>query len=203
MSGRRSVEDDAALVRRIAEDRDQFALEALLERHALKATGHLRRQFEHQLQHLDIDEAVNRAAMNVWENAENFDYSQPFGPWFLQISHNAGLDILRGQQRELSGELGETDLPDPFDDEELDLSPTTLWWIEQLEQIIYHELRGFEQIVAFADLAAGGPADTDFLMQRHKKSRNMVQVTRSKVWKKIRTIILERAALRGQPKVNR
>src|SRR5436309_1370139 len=50
-------DDDATLVRRIAEERDERALAELLERHAPKVTGDLRHRFRHQLQHPDIDEA--------------------------------------------------------------------------------------------------------------------------------------------------
>lgn len=45
-------EDDATLVRRIADDRDERderARAQLLERHAPKATGDLRYRFRHQL----------------------------------------------------------------------------------------------------------------------------------------------------------
>jgi hypothetical protein len=73
-----------------------------------------------------------------------------------------------------------------------------------LERIIDYELKGFEQIVARADVAAGGPgaADTQLLMRQHNKSKNVVQATRSKVWKKIRETILEREALRDHTKGN-
>jgi hypothetical protein len=73
-----------------------------------------------------------------------------------------------------------------------------------LERIIDYELRGFEQIVARADVAAGGPgeADTELLMRQHNKKKNVVQATRSKVWKKIREKIREREALRDHTEVN-
>ena len=76
--------------------------------------------------------------------------------------------------------------------------------MEQLERIIDYELKGFEQIVARADVAAGGPgtADTLLLMRQHNKTKNVLQSTRSKVWKKIRETILERETLRNHTKVN-
>jgi DNA-directed RNA polymerase specialized sigma24 family protein len=197
--------DDATLVRRIAEDQDERALVELLERHAPKVTGDLRRRFRHQMQHPDIDEAVNRAAMKVWKNAHRFDAAQPFGPWFLRIAQRATLDILKGEKRMPTCEL-EFDPPDPEPDhldDEPEHSPRTAWYVEQLERIIEYELKGFEQVVAQADVAAGGPgaADTQLLMRQHNKKKNMVQATRSKVWKKIRGMILEPQALRDHTKV--
>jgi DNA-directed RNA polymerase specialized sigma24 family protein len=204
--GETPEDDDATLVRRIAEDRDQSALVELLARHAPKVTGDLRRRFRHQLQHPDINEAVNRAALKLWKNAGSFDGAQPFGPWFLTIAHRAALDILKGERRRptCALEFDPQDHDTDDADDELDRSPRTAWFVEQLERIIDYELKGFEQVVAQADLAAGGPgaADTQLLMTQHKKTKNVVQATRSKVWKKIRKTILEREALRDHTKVN-
>ncbi len=193
-------DDDATLVRRVAEQRDERALAELLERHAPKVTGDLLHRFRHQLQHPDIDEAVNRAAMKLWKNAHRFDGAKPFGPWFLRIALRAALDILKGEQRKPTSEL-EFDPPDPEPndtDDEPETSTATAWYMEQLERIIEYELKGFSQALARADVAAGGPgaADTQLLMRLHNKSKNVVQATRSKVWKKIRETILEREALR-------
>jgi hypothetical protein len=76
-------------------------------------------------------------------------------------------------------------------------------YVEQLEQIIEYELTGFEQALAREDLAAEGRADTERLMKKYKKSKGVVQSTRSKVWKKIRETILEREALLDRTKVNK
>lgn len=199
-------DDDARLVRRIADYKDERALAELLERHAPKVTGDLRHRFRDQLQHPDIDEAVNRAAMKLWRNAHRFDGTQPFGPWFLRIAQRAALDILKGEQRKPTREL-EFDPVDPEPDhldDEPETSSRTAWYIEQLERIIDYDLKGFEQVVARADLAAGGlgAADTQLLMRKYKKTKNVVQVTRSKVWKKIRKAILDREAIRNHTKVN-
>jgi DNA-directed RNA polymerase specialized sigma24 family protein len=70
-----------------------------MARHAPKVTGDLLRRFRHQLQRLDIDEAVNRAAMKLWKNAHRFDRAKPFGPWFLKIAQRSALDILKGENR--------------------------------------------------------------------------------------------------------
>jgi DNA-directed RNA polymerase specialized sigma24 family protein len=199
-------DDDATLVRRIAEKKDERALAELMERHAPKVTGDLRHRFRHQLQHPDIDEAVNRAAMKLWKNAHRFKGTKPFGPWFLKIAHHAALDILKGVKRKSTSEL-EFDPTDPVSDspdDESELSSRTAWYMEQLERIIDYELKGFEQILARADVAAGGPgeADTELLMRQHKKTKNVVQATRSKVWKKIRETVQERETLRDHTEEN-
>lgn len=199
-------DDDATLVRRIAVARDQRALAELLVRHAPKVTGDLRHRFQRQLQHPDIDEAVNRAAMKIWKNADRFNSARPFGPWFLSIAIRAALDILKGVKRKPTSELNF----DPHDpkwddlDDENEPSPRTAWYMEQLDRIIESELKGFSQALARADLAAGGPgaADTELLMRQHNKNKNVVHATRSRVWKKIRETILEREAIQDHTKVN-
>jgi RNA polymerase sigma factor (sigma-70 family) len=201
MSETAQEESDAGLVRRIAEDRDESALAELMTRYAPKATGYLRRQFQHQLRHPEIDQAINDAAFKLWENAHRYDKTKKFGPWFLTIAHRAALDVLKGERRQPTGDL-DFDPPDrDWARREEEHSPRVAWYVEQLEQILDQELQGFEQVVGQADLAAGGPADTQLLMQLHGKTRNVVQATRSKVWRKIRQTVLQREALRNQTKV--
>jgi DNA-directed RNA polymerase specialized sigma24 family protein len=197
-------DDDATLVQRIAEGRDQSALAELMAKHGPWVTGDLQRRFRHQLQHPEIDEAVNRAAINLWNNAHRFNRTKPFGPWFLTIAVRAAMDILKGEKRRPTCEL-EFDPPDLDTDcgDEPELSPRVAWYVEQLEQIIDYELTGFEQALAREDLAAGGRADTERLMKKYKKSKGVVQSTRSKVWKKIRETILEREALLDRTKGNK
>lgn len=178
------LSDDATLVRRIVEGRDaESALSELMERHAPKVTGHLRQRFQHTLQHADIDEAVNEAAMKVWNNAHRFDTTKAFGPWFLCIAHRAALRILKGEKEQPDELSFEPQVDQPKD---LPRSPRMKKVVEQLEHFIEHKLRGFEQALARADLAAGGRADTGLLMEQHQKKKSVVEVTRSKVWKKIR-----------------
>ncbi len=198
-------DDDASLVQRIAEGRDESALAELMARHGPWVTGDLQRRFRYQLQHPEIDEAVNRASIKVWNNAHRFDKTKSFGPWFLTIAVRAAMDILKGEKRRPVSEL-EFDPPGPdtgCGDDEPELSPRVAWYVEQLEQIIEYELTGFEQALAREDLAAEGRADTERLMKKYKKSKGVVQSTRSKVWKKIRETILEREALLDRTKVNK
>jgi RNA polymerase sigma factor (sigma-70 family) len=198
--------DDATLVRRIADRRDdneqraQDALATLMARYAGRVTGHLRTQFRHQLRNPDeITQVIDDAALRVWNAAGSFDASRPFGPWFLTIAHNLALDLIRGEE-ELA-ELPPTyDPEDHCEDESQEIDPETEWRIQQLDDIIENELKGFEQILARADMAAGGSADSRRLADQHGKTIGTVETTRSKVRKKIRTKMLEREARRPRTK---
>lgn len=193
--------DDATLVRRIADRQDERALRTLVARYAKRVTGHLRSQFRDQLRHPEIDQAVNDAALKVWDAAAKFDPGRPggFGPWFLTIAHNCALDLLRGEEDH--PELDPAHDPqDHCEDESHAPSPQTEWRIAQMEDIIENELKGLEQIVARADLALGDSADSRRLATENGTTVGSIDTTRSKVRKKIRTKILEREAQQARKK---
>ncbi|HEX3151481.1 MAG TPA: sigma factor [Gemmataceae bacterium] len=194
-------EDDATLMRRVA-DEDQAALRTLLERYAPKVTGYLRKQFKNQLKHPEIDEAVNIAAQRVWRYAPTFGPEQgTFRSWFLTIAHRAALKILKDEEEQPDGGLDfdPRDVTSDCDDEPESQSRDE-WLAEQLGHIIEKELTGFEQIVARTDMAAGGSDGWVRLANEHNKTKNTVQATRSKVWKKIRGLLAEREAVRATTK---
>jgi RNA polymerase sigma factor (sigma-70 family) len=204
MSETPTEEDDATLLRRIADRRDESALKELMRRYTPKAMGYLLRNFARQLKHPDMDQAVIDAFFKVWEKAHKFDQARKFGPWFIPFVRHAALDILEREKDQPRGGLG-YDLPDhdtDYSDDEPGHAPNASWRGEQLNQIIENELRGFEQILARADLAAGGQEDTQVLMKEHGKSKEVVQSTRSKVRKKIKEKILERESLWERRQVN-
>lgn len=195
-------EDDELLIRRIAVNRDEGALKELLTRYGPKVTGYLRKKFKDQLKHPEIDQAVIDAAQRLWSSAKTFKIAKgKFGNWFLTIAHREALRILKGEEKqpEVGLDFDPRDVTSDCDDEPESLSRDA-WRVQQLEHIIEHELVGFEQVVARADLAVGGPADSVRLAREHKKTKNMVQATRSKVWKKIRRLITEREAVRDTKK---
>ncbi len=197
-------EDDATLLRRIAERRDESALKELMRRYTPKAIGYLQQKLHRRLKRADIDQAVVDAFYKVWEKAHKFDQTKRFGPWFRPIIWHAALDILEREKGQPRGGL-DHDPPDPdteHPEDEPGQAPSVSWYGEQLNQIIEQELRGFEQILARADLAAGGQEDTQVLMKKHGKSKNVVQATRTKVRKKIREKILHRESLRDRRQVN-
>jgi DNA-directed RNA polymerase specialized sigma24 family protein len=202
MSEKPPGDDDATLVRRIAEQEDEAALLELLKRYAPRITGYLERKFEHQLKHPEIDQAVVNAAYNISRSAKSFNTVKgKFGKWFLTIAHRAALDILEGEQKQPAGELDfdPRDVTSDCDDEPESLSRDE-WRVQQMDHIIEHELTGFEQILARADMAVGGSADSVRLAQENKKTIGTVYATRSKVRNKIMRLILEREAVRNTTK---
>jgi hypothetical protein len=101
--------------------------------------------------------------------------------------------LIRGKEKHAELDA-EHEIEDPCGDESLAPSPETVWRIQQMDDIIENELTGFEQVVARADMAIGGSADSRRLAKQYHKAIGMVDTTRSKVRKKIRTKILEREA---------
>ncbi len=193
--------DDAILIRRIVEMKDEDALTVLLRRYTPRVTGYLRWQFREQLRRPEVDEVVNIAALKVWEKARQFNPLSigGFGPWFLRIAHNSALDFLDGENEPPEFEPG-VDPIDRCDDESLAPSPQTELRIAQIDDIIEHELKGLEQKVARADMAVGGSADSRRLAEENQTSVAVIDSTRSKVRRKIRTKIQERESLRTPKK---
>jgi DNA-directed RNA polymerase specialized sigma24 family protein len=195
-------DDDATLVRHIAENRDEAALARLMKKYGPKVTGYLRSQFDDQLKHPEIDQAVNDAAQNLWRSAHTFNIEKgKFGSWFLTIAHRAALDILEGEKNQPAGGLDfdPGDVTSDCDDEPESLSRDE-WRVQQMDDIIENVLTGFEQILARADMAVGGSADSVRLAEEHDKTIGTVHTTRSKVRKKIMRLILEREAVRNTTK---
>jgi DNA-directed RNA polymerase specialized sigma24 family protein len=203
MSEETDGEDDVTLVRRVAQERDEQSLAKLMKRWSLKVTRYLASQFDHQLDRDEIDQAVNDAAQNLWRSARTFNPEKgKFGTWFLTIAHRAALDIIDSEKKHVAAGM-DFDPKDPVSDE-CDEDSESLsvdeWRADQMDDIIENVLIGFEQILARADMAVGGSADSARLAEKHNKTKNTVQSTRSKVRKKIRNLILEREATRSTTK---
>ncbi len=195
-------EDDATLMRRIVGEKDQTALKKLLKRHAPKIKGYLKSQFEYQLKYPEIEQAFIDAAQKLWRSAGSFNPEKgKFYSWFLTIAHRAALKIVEDEEKQPEGGLDfdPRDVTSDCDDDPESLSRDE-WGVQQLDHIIEHELTGFEQTVARADLIAGGSAGWVRLAEQHNKTKNVVQATRSKVWKKIRRLLTEREAVRDTTK---
>jgi RNA polymerase sigma factor (sigma-70 family) len=197
-------DSDETLVCRIAEDRDKRALALLMERCAPKATGYLKKQFADLLRDPEIDQAVNDAVFNVWRFADRFKPEKgSFGSWFIRIVQRAALSILRGERDHIAKELEfrpDYDPADHCEDEQDEADSKDAWRVQQMQDIIENELMGFERVVARADLAVGGTADSKRLATEYGKSLNAVYVTRTKYRDKIRSKILEREARKGSTK---
>ncbi|MBS0207111.1 MAG: sigma-70 family RNA polymerase sigma factor [Planctomycetes bacterium] len=193
--------DDAILIRRIVEMKDEDALRVLLRRYAGKVTGYLISQFRYQLRRPDVDEIVNIASLKVFEKAHQFDFLRQggFGPWYLQIAHNSALDFLKGEEEPPEFEPG-VDPADRRYGESMEPSPQVQQRIAMMDHFIEHELKGLEQKVARADLAVGGSADSASLAERNQTSVGVIHTTRNRVRKKLRTNIEQLESQRARKK---
>jgi RNA polymerase sigma factor (sigma-70 family) len=191
------------LIYRMAE-RDEAALAEFVESCGGKIKGYLEKHFGEYLREPEISAAVNMTFFNVWEGAERFRIEKGMPKaWMIRIARNAAIDILRGERRHRAKDLKSDLAYDPGDhcDDDADASSSIdPWYVAQLEDIINNELTGLEQAVAQTDLAVGGPADAERLAAQHGTSKETIYITRSKVRRKIRKMILEREALRTRTK---
>jgi DNA-directed RNA polymerase specialized sigma24 family protein len=191
-------ESDEDLVRRIAEGRDKDALTLLVRRCTPRALGYLKKQFAGRLRDPEMRQAVNDAFFNVWRFADRFKPAEgDFGSWLIRIVQRAALSILRGEKKHVAKELEfdpEHNPADHCEDELPECGSAEMTRVQMMEDIIEHELTGFEQILARRDAAVGGTADSRTLAAEYGKSLNTVYTTRAKVREKIRKGILEREA---------
>jgi DNA-directed RNA polymerase specialized sigma24 family protein len=203
-------EDDETLVLRIALDKCKPSLKLLIDRHAGKLTDDLTSRFKRSLKAPEVDWAVNVAFMNVWLRAEQFNSARgKFPSWLFEIGFNAALTILRGEKRNKAFVLSE-DVPynpDDVHDEEVDgegvdIADKKDWRVRELRRFIEEDLKGNEQKIAYADLAADGRADEGRLADQLGTSRRSVISARYnyrlKFKKRIEQIEKNRALRKGR-----
>jgi RNA polymerase sigma factor (sigma-70 family) len=204
MASEKSTEVDIELLIYRMAEKEEAALTEFLETCSGNIRGFLKKRYGDVLKTQEIEEAINITAFNVWRFADRFrtDRGSPKA-WIVRIARNEAIDILRGEDRNRAKDLEYDRSYDPGDDRDEDFSAASVrdrWRVEQLEQIIYNELKGLEQAVAKADLVVGGSADAGRLASLHSTSKETVYVTRNKVRAKIRKLILEREAQKDRPR---
>jgi DNA-directed RNA polymerase specialized sigma24 family protein len=195
--------DIELLIYRMAEQ-EQDALVQFLATCGGKIKGYLKKNYGDVLNAEEIDEAVNTAAFNIWTFADRYrtDKGTPKA-WVIRIARNAAVSILRGENRNRAKDLEYNLAYDPGDycDEDTPAAVSRdLWRVQQMQQIIDKELKGLEQAVAKADVAAGGSAEAGRLAALHGTSKGTIYATRTKVRSKIRKLILEREARTDSPR---
>ncbi len=182
--------------------KDREALDVFLKFCGGKIKGFLTRRYGDVLKEQEIDQAVSDTAFDAWRFADRYKTAKGTAKsWIIRIACNDALSILRGENRNRAQHLQHDPGYDPAEhcaDDPPEVGSKGSWRVQQLEDIINNELRGLEQAVARADLAAGGPADTGRLATIHGTSPNTIFATRSKVRAKIRRLIEEREAQRGK-----
>lgn len=96
--------DDAALLARIADDRDVAAFEALFHRYAGRIKGMM---IKGGAAPGEADEAAQEAMLAVWRKADQFDPTRAgAATWIFTIARNRRIDLIRRARRPL---------PDPND----------------------------------------------------------------------------------------
>lgn len=189
----RTVDDEDIVLRMM--EKDESALVMLLETYGPKVRGYLRKHFGDVLKAPELEEAFYRAAFNVWRFADRFNPDRgSLRGWFVRIGRNAAVSILRCESRHMAKDLEYDPAYDPAEDcpdQASDVDSKENRRLQELNNILYNELTGLEQIVALNDYKAGGEADTGRLAAMHGKTRQNIYTTRSKVKKKITQMMLE------------
>lgn len=182
-------------------DRSEEGLRRLLVKYGPKVKGSLKKRFRDVLAEPELDEALNVAALNAWQHADQYDLGKgTLGSWFLRIARNAALDILRGESRHWRRRLEYDPASEPEVHEVLEDPPQP---DSQDEKVIadLHEivdgLPGLQRAITKADLAVGGTADSQRLAGLHGTSVGSIYVSRIKARETIRRTLISRGHFRS------
>jgi RNA polymerase sigma factor (sigma-70 family) len=186
--------DDEMLAFRMTQ-KDEAALDTVIETYGPKVRGFLHQQFADVLRPPELDEVFNRAVFNVWRFADRFNLNKgSMRGWFIRIARNAALSLIRGETKHMTQTLEFDPAYDPADDCE-DVSPDInskeARWLDQLDTFINYELVGNEREVARNCFKTGGEADSVRLAALLGKTRKYVDTVKSKVKKKITEAMLK------------
>ena len=183
------VDDESLAIRMM--DGDEDALREVLKVHLQPTKDILSNKYVGILQECEIEEAVSKAALKLWRSADQYNKaSGTLGAWFFTMAQSAAIDIIRRERRfhkRFSSLMPECDPPDKeeLDIDEEPLSKEKKQQLKDLDNIIEHKLKGLQQVVVKADLAAGGLADASRLAELHNTSKNSIYVTRYKARERI------------------
>ena len=182
--------DDETLVLQMMEG-DQEALRLVIETYGPRIRAALRKRYEGVLAEPEIDEAMNRAAFNVFRFADRFDkYKGTLRAWFFTIAIRATQDIIRREERHQHQSLEYDPGYDPASPDD-DQGPASNGQAESREA---RDLRAAlallspgERQVIEEDLASGngGVVDATRLAEKLGCSKNQVYVWRSRARDKI------------------
>ncbi len=162
--------------------RDERGLECLLETYGSALKAWLLRSFGAVMADHEVQQAINDAALSVWNHIGRFDPAKAsLCTWFVRIGVNCARDILRGlRRRSIEYCLGDDE---PVWEHSLTAVETPL--IDQLYRCIA-ELPVLQQAIILADLAAGGRAFDDRLAGLHNTSVGSIRVSRCKAQAKLK-----------------
>ena len=193
--------DDESLAIRMM-DGDEEALRHILREHLEPVRDVLAAIYGATLQLPEIDEAVNTAALKLRESAGQYNAALgTLDAWFFTLAQNAAIDIYRRERRYRGRNRRYGPADDPPvdrrpDDDDQPISKDQEQRLKELDYIIEHKLKGLQQAIIKADLAAGGLADAGRLAEIHSTTKNSIYVSRKKARENIRKEFMQRESRR-------
>ncbi len=197
--------DDEDLALRMM-DGDKEALREVLSRHLEPVREVLEGKYGTTVQQADLDEAVNRAILKLWQKAGNYDKNVgDLGAWLYIMAESALIDVYRREKKQRRRHPvlpDEYDAPEQFETEPEELTKEEKKELRDLDNIIENKLPKLQKVVIKADLLVGGTADAASLAETHGTSKNSIYVSRNKAHETIRRemtkLAQERERLRGK-----
>jgi RNA polymerase sigma factor (sigma-70 family) len=192
-----SEDDDEALAIRMM-DRDTEALRLILKRHTVPVHDLLTKTYPF-VQSADIEDAINIAAAEMWQKADQYDKDRAdMGGWFFVIAQSRLLHILAKQQLERERF--------PMVDADFDLAelckkdgaknstPQTPERKRRLQEMAFviDKLAPMQKAIILEDLALGESAPAAALAERLGTTKESIHVSRHKAHENIRNRVLER-----------
>ncbi|MEX2139023.1 MAG: sigma-70 family RNA polymerase sigma factor [Pirellulales bacterium] len=197
--------DDEDLAIRMM-DGDKEALREVLGRHLEPVREVLEGKYSTTVQPCDIDEALNRAILKLWQKAGTYDKrAGDLGAWLYIMAESALIDVYRHEKKH---RRRHPVLPDEYDaPENCEIEPDKLTKDEKtefkdLDNIIENKLPMLQKAIIKADLLVAGTADAASLAEIHGTSKNSIYVSRNKAHETIRRemtkLAQERERVRGK-----
>jgi DNA-directed RNA polymerase specialized sigma24 family protein len=180
----RQPDQDDLVIRMM--DGDQEALAMFLADQAPRVKACLARKFGLVLDENEREDVLQIAAHRLWNSIGRYDSrAGTAGGYFLRIAENAARDLLRGRRRRPFPVLPGDEFDPPEEPRHLDPDPRENACASALRSEV-EKLAPMERNVCMADLAAGGEADTDRLIEVTGSTRGGVLKARSTARKKLR-----------------
>jgi RNA polymerase sigma factor (sigma-70 family) len=158
------------------------------------------------VQQADIDEAVSRAILKLWQKAGNYNKKVgDLGAWLYIMAESALIDVYRREKKHRRRHPilpDEYDAPEHCETEPDELTKDEKKELKDLDNIIENKLPKLQKAIIKADLLVGGTADAASLAEAHGTSKNSIYVSRTKAHETIRRemtkLAQERERLRGK-----
>lgn len=191
---------DAVTARLLAAD-DPEGLRRLLVDHGGRVRRVLQKEFENVLDASEIDDAVSQASLRVWRRGRAYDAGRgTLRAWFCVIARNCATRILTTKRSHSALSFvadldSRPQLQDTTQDAE---SQARQRFLDDLYRCI-DGLPALQRSVVLADLAAGGTAATEDLIDELKTTANSIYVSRTNARKTLRAALIARGHVFGDP----